>query len=188
MFPGESDDESEDSEANDSENEGENSEEEEDDKSRAGYLSASINSSDLESVDSESDSESFKDIIWMLNTQFKLRINRLIKHLKKKVEETNDDESEFDELFSVEARPKHNHNAKVEKSIKSIKQEWGENAKKRDLKAKQKEKFEIETQNDNLECRLSKRFRKEKLSSVLGSYFYNNLRQGMSESSHSPKS
>jgi hypothetical protein len=63
MFPGESDDESEDSEANDSENEGENSEEEEDDKSRAGYLSASINSSDLESVDSESDSESFKDII-----------------------------------------------------------------------------------------------------------------------------
>jgi hypothetical protein len=35
---------------------------------------------------------------------------------------------------------------------------------------------------------LSKRFRKEKLSSVLGSYFYNNLRQGMSESSHSPKS
>lgn len=68
-------------------------------------LSASINSSDLESVDSHSDSESFKDIVNMLNLQFKRRMNRLIKYLKKKIEardSENEENSDKDDDQNIE--------------------------------------------------------------------------------------
>lgn len=76
MFPCDSDDESGNSIKIESESDDNASDSEE---QVDGNLSASINSEDLDSIDSNSDSESFKDMIHSLNTQFKQRINKLIK-------------------------------------------------------------------------------------------------------------
>ena len=76
MFPCESDDESGNSIKIDSDSDDNASDS---DEQGEGYLSASINSEDLDSIDSNSDSDSFKEMIDSLNTQFKQRINKLIK-------------------------------------------------------------------------------------------------------------
>lgn len=184
-FPEDSEDESDSSDEYDSFNDDGGSDEGE------GELSADINSSDLESVDSQSDSESFKDIIHMLNNQFKIRMNRLLKYLKKKIEATDSEESEYDGKFPIESRLSgHNGDSstKVEEDSVNIKEEICEKKRRRDAKAEDKIIDEEDDVSEVTENRLKKRFQKQKFSSVIGSYFYNKLRQGKSDSSQSPKS
>lgn len=158
----------------------------EEDPNDKGNLSASVNSSDLDSVDSQSDSESFKDIVTMINNQFKWRMNKLIKYLKKKMEENDSEESEHDGFrFSSRKHSVKNESSENGDTSKHIKQEICE-LKKRDKKADEKQEEEQEEVTQN---RLTSRFKnkKQKLSSVVSSFFYNKLQQGKSEGS-SPKS
>lgn len=194
MFPGDSEDASESSEEYDSfldegcsDDENGNGED---------NITCSINSSDLDSVDSQSDSESFKDIVTMLNNQFKWRMNRLMKHLKKKVESKDSDESDVDhKLFGEKVFPFRNGFAaklglarrKLE-GANNIKQEVGEpKKKKREIKAEQKEVAQ-EEERVSQPNKFKKRFEKQKLSNVIDDFFFDKFRQGKSECSDSPKS
>lgn len=150
-------------------------------------LTASVKSSDLESVESQSDTESFKDIVTMINHQFKYRIHKMLKFLKKTIEEGGETNGAIDDIFPVEKRGKfHKIKEDEDKDSKNIKQEVDEIRKRRNKKAEIKEK---EAQEEVVhERKLGDRFKTQKLSHLIGSYFYDKIRQGKSESSLSPKS
>lgn len=136
MFPCDSDDESGNSIKIESESDDNASDSEE---QVDGNLSASINSEDLDSIDSNSDSESFKDMIHSLNTQFKQRINKLIKWLVKKLEENNGEESQNDDDDVIEEKlsTKVFFKNSARRNF-DIKEEIIDSFKKRDLKAQNK--------------------------------------------------
>lgn len=190
MFPCDSDDESGNSVKieSDSDDNASDSDEQGD-----GNLSASINSEDLDSIDSNSDSESFKDMIHSLNTQFKQRINKLIKWLVKKLEENNGEESQNDQDDVIEEKlSKKSFFKNSARRNFDIKEEIIDSFKKRDLKAKDKkeedDELELVQEIKVMPNKIKALFKKQKTSSFVESYFYNKLRQGYSESSQSPKS
>jgi hypothetical protein len=191
MFPCESDEDSGNSIKIDSDSDDNASDS---DEQGDGNLSASINSEDLDSIDSNSDSESFKDMIHSLNTQFKQRINKLIKCLVKKLEDDNGVESQQDEgdEHDDNLSPKSFFRKTIRKNL-DIKEEINDSAKKREAKAnykkkKNEEELELVHEVKVMPNKVKALFKKQKVSSFVESYFYDKLREGKSESSQSPRS
>ena len=171
-------------------------------------IDSNINSSDLEGMDSNSDSETFQNIVQQLNESFRRRIDNLLNQIKKKIEKeegengNNGENNEEDGFINFARRM----NWFLKKRIsQQVKEEVEERTKKREVKADQKQnewvilddEFRVDElpKTNNVQVKeiesgsrqQPQKKKKEKLSNVFDDYFYKSMREGNSESS-SPKS
>jgi hypothetical protein len=95
-LPGESEDDEDNSNSHQFDsNDDDNDSDDEDDKREDDCLTGSVNSSDIESLDSNPESPPFQDLVKALNHNYRRRMVRLVQYLKKKVEEPDVSENEF---------------------------------------------------------------------------------------------
>ena len=159
-----------------------------DEQEESGNISASIDSSELESMDSNSDSETFKDMIESMNCQYKRRIDKLVTYMTKRVENSSSEDSESETKPSLGNRfEDHFGNFSFIRGVKDIKQELGESRKKRDMKNKVKQEEQEQEQPQQTFVKRDSA-RTQKLSKYMSSYFYSKMRQGNSESEDSEDS
>lgn len=76
----------------------------------------SISSSDLDSIESDSESESFQDMLTVINHKFKSSIDKLFVVLKRNIDNSESSESEFDDDDN-EDKDKAKHDVKKEVDV-----------------------------------------------------------------------
>lgn len=171
------------------------SDEDDDDSEVEGYnsdelndeLNISIDSSDLDSMDSSSDSETFQEMLSLINGKFKMRINKLMKYFQSKIEDEESQESENESFLNSikeESTPEKCHikASKLSKYLtnnkKEIKQEMETPVvRKRDKKAEIKESL-VEPKPAGPMT----------LNQILDSFYYTNYGDVRSESCSSSRS